>query len=77
MDILGAILADPNVDPAFKRVLDTRHAKAQPRRFSGAALTGFGSINDPGSERSREVRDEELAAQRDDERFAAIWGDAE
>lgn len=39
-DILGALATDPNIDPhiaaAFK--------KAQPRRFTGAAITGFGPL---------------------------------
>lgn len=65
MDILGAILADPNVSPDLKRVLDTRHQKAQPRRFTGEPVTGFGSL---GQERRAEIGAEELADQRADER---------
>lgn len=77
MNIFRKLANDPNVDPALRGLLGARLDKASPRRFTAEPITGFGSISDRGSERSREVRDEELAAQRDDERFERIWGSEE
>lgn len=74
MDIFAAILSDPNVDPAFKNVLTRSHHR--PRRFTGEPIiTGFGSISDVGSDRYREVRDDEQADHRADERRAELYGD--
>ncbi len=104
MNILDAILRDPNLSPAFRRaatpvtspeleraiddlgalmapriermpeprpepvreqhnLLIRRAAVARERRFSDDSITGFGSINEIGSQRWRDVRDEEYALQ--------------
>lgn len=68
MNILAALARDPNIDPALRRVLDTAHDKAAPRRFNDEPMSGFGDIGDVGSERWREVRDQEHADQLRDER---------
>lgn len=68
------ICADQSIDPALRRlfanprddVLARAEKKQAPRRFTGDPITGF-DILDPTSERSREVGDEELAYQRQDE----------
>lgn len=75
-NLFEMLASDPNVAPAFRRLFATPPAdartvafeKASPRRFSGESLTGFGGIDEIGSDRRRDVMDEELACQRDDER---------
>lgn len=82
MDLFAALANDPNVAPAFRRIfatpkegpLEVAHAKANARRFAAdpVALTGFGSIGEIGSERWREVRDQEGADHDREEHRAAI-----
>lgn len=71
MNLIALIAADPNISEAFRNAMTRREA----RRFCAdpQPLTDFGSISDPGSERSREVREQEA----DDERFESVWGAAE
>lgn len=80
MDIFDAIARDANVSPAFRRVvanpkkdyLETAADKAAKRRFTAEPLTGFGGIDEIGSDRCLEVRDEERADDLADERRAAM-----
>ena len=72
MNFLDLIANDPNVAPAFRRIFttpqrdvrdvrDVAHEKAAPRRFTGEPMTGFGGIDEIGSDRYLEVRDQEGA----------------
>lgn len=82
MNFNALLATDSNVAPAFRRIfaspkegpLEVAHAKADVRRFAAepVALTGFGGIDEIGSERWRDVRDQEQADQRADERRERI-----
>lgn len=63
-------------EPAQAAQLVAQHAKVAPRRFleQPGAVSAFGSLYGMSAERAQEIRDEELAAQRDSERFERIWG---
>jgi hypothetical protein len=69
IDLHYLLISDPNVSPAFRRlfvsppknILDVALGKAAPRRFTGEPLTGFGGIDEIGSDRYLEVRDQEGA----------------
>lgn len=69
MDILQLLARDSNISSAYRRLIanpakDYREIaldKAAPRRFTGEPLTGFGGIDEVGSDRWREVRDQEHA----------------
>lgn len=76
MNPLASWIADePLIQPGFVRgVLGLAHAKQQFRRFDEFTPSAFGSISDRGSERSREVREEERQCEIDDARFEARWG---
>lgn len=51
-------------------VLDDAEERGDVRKFTGDTLTGFGDIGDRGSDRWREVMDEERAYQLREERAA-------
>jgi hypothetical protein len=80
MDLFTALANDPSVAPAFRRIFadpkpDVRTVafdKAAPRRFTGEPMTGFGGIDEVGSDRWREVRDDERADHQRDERRERI-----
>lgn len=72
MNIIAAIVADQNIDPAFRRVLSLTHAK----RRHDCHNSDF-TVSAFSPERWAEIGAEELAAQRDDARFERIWGPLE
>lgn len=53
---------------AQANLLIRREHTARGRRFDGMPITGFGDISTVGSDRWREVRDEEEACDREDQR---------
>ncbi len=79
-EIIAAIQADPNIDPALARVLSLQHAKQQFRRFDSEPITGFGGFSqvladvreadaiERAIDRKREIMAEEYADQLRDER---------
>lgn len=63
---------------AMEDALNRSAAKAASRRFDGAPITGFGGIGVVGSDRWLDVRDEEEACDREDQRREALGlGDEE
>lgn len=56
--VFAAILRGIEQQPL---VLHRAATKASPRRFSAEPMTGFGGIDELGSDRWREVRDQEHA----------------
>ena len=83
MNVLEALIAsDPSIADEFKRVfqvpqLHREARKAAPRRFTEQPepVSAFGTLYQMTPERRQEIQAEELAAERDQARFEAIWGD--
>ena len=81
-NIFDFLADDPNVSDAYKRQfqapqLHREARKAAPRRFTEqpAEVSAFGTLYQMTPERRQEIQAEELAAERDQARFEAIWGD--
>ncbi len=87
MNLFDAIINDPNIAAEYRRQFDrivhpqsnllVRRAHTQSeRRFTDEPMTGFGGIDEIGSDRWNEVRDQEGADHdREDHRAAVERGE--